>query len=219
MKDVSSLYEKLYSEMGDLGWWPGNSRDEVIIGAILTQNTSWSNVEKALTALRSQDLINIAKITAMKKEELSTLIRSSGFHNQKAERLIDLSRNIIENYGSLSDLSLFPQDEISAFLGSIKGVGQETRDAILLYALEKPVFVVDKYTMRIFLRVGIIRSEDEMNALKGSIPDHDGMTVEKLKNLHGMIVQLAKEHCRKKPLCEDCPLRSDCRYYTEVMLP
>lgn len=205
--------------MGDLGWWPGNTGDEVIIGAILTQNTNWNNVEKSLCVLRSRNLIDLSRIAGIEKDDLSPLIRSSGFHNQKAERIVNLSRSITEKYGSVGDMAQSDSMEVTRFLGSIKGVGQETRDAILLYALDIPVFVVDKYTIRIFSRIGIIESPDAMPRLKKEVPLLENMTVERLKNFHGMIVKLAKDHCRKNPVCKGCPLSLSCRYYTEVMLP
>ncbi len=216
---LPEMYGKLYSEMGDLGWWPGETSEEVLIGAILTQNTSWTNVEKALAHLREEGCLSLECIATMEKERLSEVIRSAGFHNQKAERLIDLSSLIISRYGSLEEMASESPEELSEFLISRRGIGEETRDAILLYALNKRAFVVDKYTHRIFVRTGIISDESGMPEAKESIEKDDGYTLDMLKNFHGMIVRLAKEHCRKKPICSGCPLSGSCRYYTETMLP
>lgn len=216
---IADIYEKLFDAMGDLGWWPGEGPDEVLIGAILTQNTNWKNVEKALTVLRDNCCLSLECISSLDQETLSEMIRSSGFHNQKADRLIALSNGILKNYGSLRDMSSEREKELSEFLFSMKGVGEETRDSILLYALDKPVFVVDKYTERIFLRTGTISSADEISSVRKTVPSLLEFDRKKLRNFHGMIVRLAKEHCRKKPDCNGCPLSVSCKYYNEAMLP
>ncbi|AKA47855.1 hypothetical protein IX51_00765 [uncultured archaeon] len=217
--NVKEIYRVLYSDMGDLGWWPAESPDEVVIGTVLTQNTSWKNVEKSLEKLRESGMMSLRRISEADVENLSLLIKSSGFYNQKSMRLKDLASRIVERYGSVGMMSMDRTDSLAEFLKNIKGVGQETMDSILLYALEKPVFVIDKYTERVFSRVGVLDSGMTAGDFRDITPvdlDHD---VGKLKNFHGMIVQLAKEHCKKEPLCEGCPLSGNCRYYTEVMLP
>lgn len=216
---ISDIYEKLYEEMGDLGWWPGDDPDEVLIGSILTQNTSWNNVEKALDVLRKNDCLSLECISSKKHRALSEMIRSSGFHNQKAQRLIDISRKILERYGSLKAMSSDSEKDLAEFLFSMKGVGEETRDSILLYALGKPVFVVDKYTERIFLRTGTISADSELKTVRETVPQLMELDTGKLKNFHGMLVKLAKEHCRTRPECSGCPLSGSCKYYKEEMLP
>lgn len=216
---VLDVYKRLQVEMGDLGWWPAETGDEIIIGTILTQNTSWNNVEKSLESLRKNDLISLRGLCNTDPEQLSEIIRSSGFHNQKARRLIGLSRRIVDTYGDLSRMSQDSTDSLREFLSAAKGVGRETMDSILLYALSKPVFVVDKYTERIFSRTGVISDYRDLLDLQTRIPDILENDVEKLKNFHGMIVQLAKDHCRKKPACESCPLSVGCRHYSEAILP
>lgn len=217
--DLTRFYQILFDELGDLKWWPADSLDEVVIGAILTQNTSWTNVERSLSVLRSNGRLSLKGISLTDTEDLSKLIRSSGFHNQKAERLRNLSSRILEVYGSLEKMGGAGESELRDFLKNMKGVGQETMDSILLYALKKPVFVMDKYTERIFSRIGIIESNETPESMRKKAPAILGLDVEKLKNFHAMLVQLAKHHCRKKPLCEGCPMTKECKYYREVILP
>lgn len=208
---LKTFYERLFERYGDTGWWPGDTRDEVIIGAVLTQNTSWTNVEMALQKLREAGILSLQRIGETERQPLSGLIRSSGFYNQKSERLILLSREIISRYGDVSGMLRRDLQELTNFLKPLKGVGQETLDSILLYALDKPVFVVDKYTMRIFSRAGINESNN-ISEIKNLVSQVFGQDLEKLKNLHGMIVFLAKDHCKSKPVCSNCPLLEICSY-------
>lgn len=216
---VALVYEKLYSRMGDLGWWPAETPDEVVIGSILTQNTNWNNVEKSLDRLRHNGLMSLGDLASADRAALASIIRSSGFYNQKSSRLIDLSRRIHENYGGLEGMADETTLDLASFLDGVKGVGRETRDSILLYALDRPVFVMDKYTERIFRRTGHIEGHDGLTDFRDRIPKLLGYDVDKLKNFHGMIVQLAKDHCRKNPICRGCPLSETCDYYREAMLP
>lgn len=219
MKELKTLYDQLYEVYGDLGWWPGNSPDEVIIGAILTQNTSWANVEKSLSRLREEGLLSLSKVAGMDKGRIAELIRSSGFYNQKSERILIISREIIGKYGSVETLRNAGIEEASDFLKGLNGIGKETLDSILLYALDFPKFVIDSYTIRIFGRFGLIEKEEKPEDIQKSVEMELEYDIFKLKNLHGMLVELAKQHCRKKPLCNSCPLKNDCEYYREVMVP
>ncbi len=190
--DIRRLNEALYSHYGELGWWPAESPDEVLIGAILTQNTSWSNVEKSIRELKKNGLISIKKIAETSWEALASIIRSSGFYNQKARRLVSICSAIEGKYGGLMEMSKKPVQEISIFLLSLNGIGEETRDSILNYALDYPVFVVDRYTFRILKRTGIMNGgvvDDVKNMVKDSIGDD----LPALKNLHAMIVYLGKD--------------------------
>ena len=217
--DFAALYSMLFDKMGDLGWWPADTSDEVVIGTILTQNTSWKNVEKALSELRKAGLLSLDGISRVKEEELSALIRSSGFHNQKAQRLSNLSGMILSEFGDLESMASRSTPEIVNFLSPIKGIGQETLDSIMLYALGKPVFIMANYTERIFSRLGILGKNDAAIDLKNKVPAGLNYDIGKLKNFHGMLVELAKQHCRKKPVCNGCPLSDSCRHYKEIMLP
>ncbi len=208
----------LYDEFGDLNWWPANTSDEVVIGAILTQNTSWGNVERAISNLREENLLKLKSISESSRENISRLIRPSGFYNQKADRLLVLSTKIISEFGSLDKLSKRGMDFCTEYLSNLKGVGKETLDSILLYAMNMPRFVVDKYTIRFFLRIGLLNSERESNEFE-KIPVILDYNVNRLKNLHAMIVEISKKNCKSKPFCESCIMKDICKYYKERILP
>ena len=211
MVTAENLYSILYARYGTTGWWPADSPDEVIVGTILTQNTSWTNVEKAIQSLKESGPVSLKRICSMSTEDLEVAVRSSGFYRQKAARLKDLACAILRKYGSVEAMAMERSDETANFLKNIKGVGQETLDSILLYALSKPVFVVDKYTTRIFQRTGIMERPD-LKSIKSSVHQFRDGSTEGLKNFHGMIVYLGKDYCRTKPLCRDCPVDKVCDY-------
>ena len=209
---ISGLYNKLYEYFGETGWWPAETRDEVVIGAILTQNTSWSNVEKALFEMKRNGVRTLEDIASLPVEQLATYIRSSGFYNQKSRRLHNLATKILEKYGKLDFMSVESMTDLENFLLPINGIGQETMDSVLLYALDKPAFAVDKYTIRIFGRTGII-DDPTLYSVKIAVNKDLGDDVPTLKNFHGMLVYLAKDFCKTKPKCDECPVRNDCAYY------
>ena len=211
MVTAENLYNILYARYGSTGWWPADSPDEVIVGTVLTQNTSWTNVEKAIRSLQANGPVTLRRICSMSTEELEIAVRSSGFYRQKAARLKDLACAILKRYRSVEAMAREGHDETANFLKNIKGVGQETLDSILLYALSKPVFVVDKYTTRIFQRTGIMERPD-LKSIKSSVHQFLDGNTEALKNFHGMIVYLGKDYCRTKPLCRDCPVNKVCDY-------
>ena len=211
MVTAENLYSILYARYGITGWWPADSPDEVIVGTILTQNTSWTNVEKAIQSLKESGPVSLKRICSMSTEDLEVAVRSSGFYRQKAARLKDLACAILRKYGSVEAMAMEAYDETANFLKNIKGVGQETLDSILLYALGKPVFVVDKYTTRIFQRTGIMDRPD-LKSIKSAVHLFLDGDTEALKNFHGMIVYLGKDYCRTRPLCRDCPVNKVCAY-------
>ncbi len=213
LERIGKMHSLLLERYGDLKWWPADTPDEVVIGSILTQNTSWTNVEKCILNLKKNNMCSLMAISGMKREELAPLIKSSGFYNQKAERLVDLSIKITDRYFTLEKMSGQPVEELEAFLESVKGVGRETMDSILAYALDKSVFVVDKYTVRIFSRLGIETGAHEIDSIKNAVEKSVGNNCDILKNLHALLVYLGKDHCRTKPLCRDCPVNSICNYY------
>lgn len=214
--NISDLHELLLGRYGDVGWWPGESDEEILIGAILTQNTSWTNVEKAIISLKDNGMLSLQSIAAADPERIAPLIRSSGYYNQKAKRLVTIARAIIGRYGSLEKMRLAGMDEAHDFLMSLNGIGRETCDSILNYALDFPVFVVDKYTLRIFSRAGI--DANTIDEAKTLVYDRIGRVTEVLKNLHGMIVYLGKDYCKTKPECENCPLNVKCDYFLKNRL-
>ena len=146
------LYNNLFDHYDDLQWWPSESDDETVIGCILTQNTSWKNVEKAIETMKKSDVITLNDVRTLPVDKLRELIRSSGFFNQKSIYLKEISNEIINNYGSLSNMKGRNIKEIEDFISGIKGVGNETKESIMLYALNYPVFVVDAYTFRFLER-------------------------------------------------------------------
>ena len=185
--------------------------DEIIVGAILTQNTAWSNVEKSLSNIKKHGLMALDKLAGVEKSELMEMIRSSGFHNQKSRTILEVSSRILESFGGIEAMKKEPRDKLEEFLGPIPGIGQETMDAILCYALDKPVFVVDKYTVRLLERLGI-REASTVAEIKRYVNSSIGESLEKLKNLHGLIVNFSKDYCRSKPLCNHCPLLKKCDF-------
>ncbi len=223
-----ALYEILMKEFGNQNWWPidrtyhkknhSDPRFEVIIGAILTQNTAWSNVEKALENLKSKNMLEIQKIAESDIETLQNLVRPSGFFNQKASRVKNLAQHLHQNYHD--DLDEFFDNnlhELRVELLSLKGIGPETADSILLYAGNLPIFVVDAYTKRICERLPLDASNSYNDIqhyletdLKRTYPEKELMQI--YNELHALIVLLAKNHCKKKPVCHICPLQNHCKF-------
>ena len=193
------IYQKLLSEFGKQNWWPcktGN-RFEIIIGAILTQNTSWQNVEKAISNLIKNKMLSKDAIRKIETRKLAVLIKPAGYYNQKAKKL----KAFVNFSGAITREDLL----------SIWGIGPETADSILLYAYNKPYFVIDAYTRRIFRRIGLIETED-YEEIREFFESRLSRNTEIYKEFHALIVELAKKHCKKEPLCEDCPLVRDCKF-------
>jgi endonuclease-3 related protein len=205
------VYRILLDRYGDTKWWPADTRDEIVIGTILTQNTSWKNVEKSIDELRRIGSCSIESIASMPLHRLSAAIRSSGFYNQKSLRLSDISKRIISEFGGIGEMDRLDDGKLSEFFSSMKGVGQETLDSILLYVFNRPHFVVDKYTLRISERIGIL-DHPTVESVKREVMKDIGDDVPTLKNFHGALVYLAKDYCRTKPLCSGCPVRKICAF-------
>jgi len=203
------IYNLLYVYYGNLEWWPSETDDETVIGCILTQNTSWKNVEKALEKMKDNHVFTLNEIAITDQEQLKELIKSSGFYNQKSRYLLTVSREITEKYGNLHDMKNKDRKEIEGFIMGLDGVGNETMESIMLYALDYPVFVVDAYTLRFFKRYyGKEFSRKEIR----DYAEEEFPEIEQLKNFHGMIVNLGKDFCKKTPVCKSCFLREDCLY-------
>jgi len=204
-----NIYRKLYKAYGPRHWWPGETPFEVMVGAILTQNTSWRNVEKAIDRLKARKLLNVKGIRQLKRTELASLIKSSGYYRIKADRLKAFVDFIFEGYdGRIEKMGREKMEVLRPKLLKVKGVGPETADSILLYGLEKPIFVVDAYTKRILARHDIVSEKvryDEVQKLFMDYLPRDG----KLFNeYHALFVQLGKTLCKKIPKCDRCPIRS-----------
>ncbi len=192
--------------LGHQNWWPAETPFEVCVGAILTQNTNWSNVERAIKNLKQAGLLSPEGIAAAEDERLFGLIKPAGFYKQKAKRLKAFSKWLLEQ-GGLDALKDTPTETLREMLLSIKGVGHETADSILLYALDRPVFVVDAYTYRIFLRHNLIYEEITYNELQELFMRNLPEDVELFKEYHALLVEVGKRFCKKKkPLCGGCPL-------------
>jgi len=193
------IYQKLLSKFGKQNWWPcktGN-RFEIIIGAILTQNTGWQNVEKAINNLIKNKMLSKDAIRKAGTRKLAVLIKPAGYYNQKAKKL----KAFVNFSGDITRKDLL----------SIWGIGPETADSILLYAYNKPYFVVDAYTKRIFSRLELIETDD-YEEIREFFEKNLPKDVRIYREFHALIVELAKKYCKKGPLCEECPLAKDCNY-------
>lgn len=213
MRNLMTIYQQLFNHYGPRNWWPAETPFEVAIGAILTQNTNWTNVEKAINNLRAARALSCEQICAFSREELETLIRPSGFFRQKAERLQLFSGHLLDSYqGSLETMLLQPFDSLRLELLAMKGIGPETADSILLYAGERLSFVVDAYTSRLFGRLGVLTGAEKYEQIRSFFMAQLAPTTALYNEYHALIVIQCKEHCRKRPLCRDCPLQLSCDY-------
>jgi len=205
--NMMNFYEALLGHFGPQHWWPGSSPFEVIVGAVLTQNTNWGNVEKAINNLKAADVLDCGKIDKMSHEELAPLIRPAGYFNIKARRLKNLIHFLQNRYeGSLEALADQPVDMLREELLSVKGVGRETADSIILYALSKLTFVVDAYTHRILARHLCIAPESDYDEIKEYCQDQLPPDIAIYNECHALFVRLGKEHCKPRPKCDNCPL-------------
>ena len=205
---VTDLAHRLGSAYGPSGWWPAETPFEVMAGAILVQNTAWTNVEKALANLRDADLLDPHALARCRIDRLRRLVRPSGYFNQKAHRLREFTRWMVREYdGAVTAMRRVPHDEMRHALLALHGIGPETADSMLCYALGHPVFVADAYTRRIFARHGLASPDATYHALQAYVMDavaHDQHT---FGELHGHIVHVGKDHCaRRTPACTACPL-------------
>ncbi len=207
--NYSVAFKLLYDHFGPQDWWPGDSPLEIMVGAILTQNTNWSNVSKAINNLRDADLLEYDALKRISVEEIAHYIRPSGYYNLKAKRLRNLLDMIEEQYGGKLDLFLGDQHgPCRENLLSVKGVGPETADAILLYACNHPAFVIDTYTHRLFSRHNLVDEETDYETMQDLFLSVLPEDVELYNEYHALIVKTATTYCKKNnPLCEQCPLQ------------
>ncbi len=204
---LTEIYDLLFSRFGPQHWWPGDTQFEIIVGAILTQNTNWSNVEKAIVNLKAARLITPAKLHALHTAKLARLIHPAGYFNIKATRLKNFLDWFSENYKlRLKNLDTVGTDRLRAELLSIKGIGPETADSILLYAFARPVFVVDAYTARICSRHKLIDDSADYSRIQQLFESKLPADVKLFNEYHAQLVRLGKEFCRPKPDCINCPL-------------
>ena len=206
---LQTFYTSMLSQLGPQHWWPAESPFEVMVGAILTQNTNWKNVERAITNLKDAGLLSFAALASLPTGLLAEYIRPAGYYNMKAARLANLLGHISERH----------EGQVDAFLGqemmplreellSIKGVGPETADSILLYAANLPVFVVDTYTHRILMRHQVIGEESGYGELQELFMDNLTADAQFFNEYHALLVRVGNAYCKKKnPDCANCPLQ------------
>ncbi len=203
-----NFFYTMSSKLGPSNWWPGETPFEVAVGAILTQNTNWQNVQKAILNLKKNDLLDPKKMFFLSPDELAGLIRPAGYFRIKAKRLKNFLYFLNNECGfNFSVLKKKEIDELRVKLLSINGIGPETADSILLYALNKPSFVVDAYTRRIFNRHNLVHEDIEYHELREFFMDRLPEDVHLYNEYHALAVRVGKQWCRKKaPLCQECPL-------------
>ncbi|MCF7935789.1 MAG: hypothetical protein K9L28_05585 [Synergistales bacterium] len=208
------LYEILLRHYGPQHWWPAAHPDEMAVGAILTQNTSWKNVEKALSALRAGELTTLQRVACLPRETLASLIRPCGYYNQKSANLVAFARNVRSDFGSLEALFAQGMQASRRWLLAQRGIGPETADSILCYGAGYPALVVDSYTVRLGYRLGWWREQTVgkrygtfQETLLSQLPARG----EQLGEFHALIVTHGKERCSKRtPACSGCPLDPWC---------
>ena len=204
---INRIYELLTAAYGPQRWWPAETPFEVMVGAVLTQNTNWKNVEKAIANLKSRGLLSPAALGRVPPGELAELIRPAGYYNVKAKRLGNLLRFVMDEFdGDLGAMGRLSTGDLRERLLAVSGVGRETCDSILLYALEKPTFVVDAYTARVLLRHGLIDESADYDEIKETFESALPQDARLFNEFHALLVQAGKRHCKPRPVCEDCPL-------------
>jgi endonuclease III related protein len=206
---LTGIYDRLFDRYGQQHWWPGETPFEVIIGAILTQSTAWSNVEKAIANLKAASALDPVSLHSISIDKLATLIRPSGYYNAKAAKVKAFIECLHDEYdGNIDRLFALDTTALRQELLSIHGIGPETADSILLYAAHRPVFVIDAYTKRITGRLGLIPSSDSYESFQRffmkNLPHDEGM----FNEYHALFVRHGKEACRKSPICKGCCLVS-----------
>ncbi len=205
--DLMEIYRQLSKAYGPQHWWPGETPFEVMVGAVLTQNTNWTNVEKAIDNLRRRELLSPGAIYDLEAEELAGIIRPAGYFRVKARRLKNLMDWLFENFdGDVERTFATSLRELRAMLLSVNGVGRETADSILLYAGNMPTFVVDTYTYRVLTRHRLIDTEADYERMKELFEESLDEDAGLYNEFHALLVRVGKEHCRPKARCEGCPL-------------
>jgi len=208
-KTLTEIYQLLFSCFGPQHWWPGETRFEIITGAILTQNTNWSNVERAIANLKSVGCLRPEKIHTIDISKLAELIRPAGYYQVKAKRLKNFVDWLFKNYeGQITNLEHTDTERLRAELLAIKGVGPETADSILLYAFGRSVFVVDAYTARVAYRHRLIGPEADYEQLRELFQSNLPEDIQLFNEFHALLVRLGKEFCKPKAKCMGCPLEN-----------
>jgi endonuclease III related protein len=210
-RTLLAAYHRLLRAHGHADWWPGETPFEVCLGAILTQNTAWANVEKALAQLRCRSLLSFEPLAALGAPEIAPLIRPAGYFNVKARRLRAFLDFLGREYGGhVERMRDQPPADLRRQLLGVNGIGRETADSIALYAAGQPLFVVDAYTRRIGARLGWIAGDEDYDAIQSWFVARLPRDVSLYNDYHAQLVLLGKSACRPRPRCEACPLRDRC---------
>lgn len=210
MKELFTIYHTLLKFFGEQGWWPADTPFEVMVGAVLTQNTAWGNVERAIANLKAEGLLTPQGLQRIDEARLAELIRPAGYYNVKAKRLKSLIEFLDRGYGGdLMKMFLEPLSSLREEILAVKGIGPETADSILLYAGEKPIFVVDTYTRRILSRHGMITDSASYGDIQDLFMKSLPQDVSLYQEYHALFVQLAKTFCKTTPHCAECPLEKE----------
>lgn len=218
---LQTIFERLVAHFGPLHWWPADTPFEVVIGAILTQNTAWRNVEQAIAALKGAGALEPHALLALPRKQLEALIRPAGFFRQKARRLQLFATHLQQCHGgNLERMLAGPLDEVRDALLALEGIGPETADSILLYAGGHPSFVVDAYTRRLFARLGLLQGDERYEAIRALFMGHLPHEADLFNEYHALIVEECKTFCRKRaPRCPVCPLLDLCPEGRAVAAP
>lgn len=204
------IFNTLLESFGKRYWWPGDTPLEVIVGAVLTQNTSWKNVEKAIKNMKNEGVMDVESIYRMDYDRLCEIIRPSGFYNIKTKRLKNIIHVIYNKYGgSIENMADIHTDKLRGLLLDINGIGFETADSILLYAFNKPVFVVDAYTKRFLRHHKLYDADGDYHAVQRFFMENLPSDAYLFNEFHALIVYLCQVNCRKQPICQGCPLEED----------
>ena len=207
-KYLMEIYDLLFNAFGPQRWWPGETPFEIAVGAILTQNTNWGNVEKAINNLKKQNALNVKAMHNMADKKLVLLIKPAGYYNIKAKRLKNFLDFFTNHYkGSIEKMKTEDKKALREKLLNINGIGPETADSILLYALEKPIFVIDAYTKRVLKRHNVVSEKADYYELQEIFHKNLPQDTTLFNEFHALFVKLGKDFCRTKPRCEACPLK------------
>jgi endonuclease-3 related protein len=207
VNDLLAIYHTLLSIFGEQGWWPADTPFEVMVGAVLTQNTAWRNVEQAIENLKGEGVLTPLGLRGIDRERLAELIRPAGYYNVKAKRLKSLVEFLDTEYGGdLTKMFSEPLEHLRGKILAVKGIGPETADSILLYAGEKPIFVIDAYTRRILSRHDLITDSASYGDIQDLFMRGLPSDVSLYKEYHALLVRLAKTFCKTTPHCVECPL-------------
>ena len=212
-KVLQNIYHQLVGHYGPQHWWPADEPFEVMVGAILTQSAAWVNVEKAIANLKAARALSPEELRRFSLTEIANLIHPCGYYNAKARKLKSLVQWLGEYYAdNLNKLYASSTHQLRQQLLSIYGIGEETADSMILYAANKPVFVIDAYTRRIISRIGLTPNDNSYDAYQALFMDNLPAEVALFNEYHALLVCLGKNACRKHPLCQKCCLRDICRF-------